>query len=75
MRAARDAQIFVSLLRNVTPAVKIQKTHSSVVGVPEGSGGEVETHGEGEGGNESGGDKDRVSSEKGVVNNLFWTGE
>lgn len=45
------------------------------MGVPEGSSGEVEAHGEGEGGDESGGDKDRVSSEKGVVDDLFWTGE
>lgn len=50
---------------------KNQKTHSSVVGVPEGSGGEVEAHGEGEGGNEGGGDEDRVSSEEGVVDDLF----
>lgn len=39
--------------------------------VPEGSGGEVEAHGEGEGGNEGGGDEDRVSSEEGVVDDLF----
>lgn len=45
------------------------------MGVPEGGGGEVETHGEGKGGDEGGGDKDRVSSEKGVVDDLFWTGE
>lgn len=50
---------------------KNQKTHSSVVGVPEGSGGEFEAHGEGEGGNEGGGDEDGVSSEEGVVDDLF----
>lgn len=44
---------------------------SSVVGVPEGSGGEVEAHGEGEGGNKGGSDEDRVSSEEGVVDDLF----
>lgn len=47
---------------------------SSVVGVPEGSGGEVEAHGEGEGGNEGGGDEDRVSSEEGVVDDVLESG-
>lgn len=41
------------------------------MGVPEGSGGEVEAHGEGEGGNKGGSDEDRVSSEEGVVDDLF----
>lgn len=47
---------------------------SSVVGVPEGSGGEVEAHGEGEGGNKGGSDEDRVSSEEGVVDDVLESG-
>lgn len=42
-----------------------------VVGVLEGSGGEVEVYGEGEGGNKGGSDEDRVLLEEGVVDDLF----